>query len=99
MCDDVQIDNKRFSVWKAVCVEEILPVRLFRTFHFSTVHASDVSMFFLVFRVVDDSAEQLGSRCVVFDVEQEGSVGDEFTRFTAELVDQFDFSCRPCGGS
>jgi hypothetical protein len=46
----------------------------------------------LVFGVVDSAAEEFRAGRVVFDVEQEGSVDDEFTGFSAEFVDEFNFS-------
>lgn len=46
-----------------------------------------------VFRVVDTSAEELRSVCVVFDVEEERMVDYELSWLATKLVDQLDLSC------
>jgi hypothetical protein len=41
--------------------------------------------------VADSAAEELGSCCVVLDVEDERMVGNEFLGLASKLVDQLDF--------
>jgi hypothetical protein len=45
----------------------------------------------LVFGIVDNSAEKFCSCLLVLDVENEGMVGVEFSRATAELINQLDY--------
>lgn len=53
----------------------------------------------LVFGVVDATGEKFGSGGVVLDVEQERTVGDEFSWLASELVDQLDLGGWPSGCS
>lgn len=54
---------------------------------------------FLIFGVVNTTREEFCTGGVVFDVEQERLVDNEFSGLSSEFVDQFNLSCRPCGCS